>query len=164
MLTQLSTVKSRLGLTEFDVKDDALLTNALNAVSARFDKESNRTLAHTIEPLTPSKFTLATRVKTPILDPVMKARLSIQGNQSRRVGPDQGPPQHRQYPRGARRPPTLRPYLAINPHKEPPRRKRRSKQQHLQILISSIILNGNSQVCLHKPRKPEPLTKVNRAR
>ncbi len=49
MLTQLSTVKSRLGLTEFDVKDDAILTNALNAVSARFDKESNRTLARTID-------------------------------------------------------------------------------------------------------------------
>ncbi len=42
MLTTLSTLKSRLGLTEFDVKDDAILTNALNAVSTRFDKESNR--------------------------------------------------------------------------------------------------------------------------
>ncbi len=49
MLTTLSTLKSRLGLTEFDVKDDAILTNALNAVSARFDKESNRTLARTID-------------------------------------------------------------------------------------------------------------------
>ncbi len=42
MLTQLSTVKCRLGLTEFDLKDDAILTNALNVVSARFDEESNR--------------------------------------------------------------------------------------------------------------------------
>ncbi len=48
MLTTLSTVKSRLGLTEFDVKEDAILTNALNAVSARFDKESHRTLARTV--------------------------------------------------------------------------------------------------------------------
>ncbi len=49
MLTTLSTLKARLGLTEFDVKDDAILTNALNAVSARFDKESNRTLARTVD-------------------------------------------------------------------------------------------------------------------
>ncbi len=54
MLTTLSTVKSRLALTEFDVKDDAILTNALNAVSTRFDKESNRTLARTIDATYPN--------------------------------------------------------------------------------------------------------------
>src|SRR5205814_39501 len=43
MLTQLSTVKSRLALTITDYDD--LLTSAIKAVSARFDKECNRTLA-----------------------------------------------------------------------------------------------------------------------
>ncbi len=45
MLTQLSTVKSRLALTVTDYDD--LLTNAIRAVSARFDKETNRTLSRT---------------------------------------------------------------------------------------------------------------------
>src|SRR5438094_9856049 len=45
MLTQLTTVKSRLSLTVTDYDD--LLTNAIKAVSARFDKETNRTLART---------------------------------------------------------------------------------------------------------------------
>ena len=33
MLTQLSTIKSRLGIDEFDLKDDALLTRAIAARS-----------------------------------------------------------------------------------------------------------------------------------
>src|SRR5437899_12705720 len=45
MLTLLSTVKSRLALTVTDY--DALLTNAIKAISDRFDKECNRTLART---------------------------------------------------------------------------------------------------------------------
>src|SRR6266550_2680867 len=45
MLTQLSTVKSRLALVVTDYDD--LLTNAIRAVSARFDKETNRTLSRT---------------------------------------------------------------------------------------------------------------------
>ena len=45
MLTLLSTVKSRLALTVTDYDD--LLTNAIKAVSARFDKETNRTLSRT---------------------------------------------------------------------------------------------------------------------
>ena len=45
MLTQLSTVKARLGVSVTDYDD--LLTNAIKAVSDRFDKESNRTLART---------------------------------------------------------------------------------------------------------------------
>src|SRR6266702_2647996 len=45
MLTQLSSVKSRLALLVTDYDD--LLTNAIKAVSARFDKECNRTLART---------------------------------------------------------------------------------------------------------------------
>src|SRR5205814_1955407 len=45
MLTQLSTVKSRLALTVTDYDD--LLTSAIKAVSDRFDKECNRTLART---------------------------------------------------------------------------------------------------------------------
>ena len=46
MLTQLSTLKSRLALTITDYDD--LLTNAIRAVSARFDQECNRTLARTV--------------------------------------------------------------------------------------------------------------------
>jgi hypothetical protein len=45
MLTQLNTVKSRLALTVTDYDD--LLTSAIKAVSDRFDKETNRTLART---------------------------------------------------------------------------------------------------------------------
>ena len=43
MLTQLSTVKTRLALTVTDY--DGILTKAIKAVCARFDKETNRTLA-----------------------------------------------------------------------------------------------------------------------
>ena len=49
MLTQLSTVKSRLAIDEFDVKNDALLTSAIQAISARFDKECNRTFARAVD-------------------------------------------------------------------------------------------------------------------
>src|SRR6266480_5806245 len=45
MLTQLSTVKARLALSVTDYDD--LLTSAIKAVSARFDKECNRNLART---------------------------------------------------------------------------------------------------------------------
>jgi len=45
MLFQLATLKTRLGLDEYDVKFDALLTNAAAAITARFDRECNRTLA-----------------------------------------------------------------------------------------------------------------------
>src|SRR4051812_5931444 len=49
MLTQLSTVKSRLAIDALDVQYDALLTTAISAVSFRFDKETNRTLARTVD-------------------------------------------------------------------------------------------------------------------
>src|SRR6266571_2474028 len=45
MLTQLSTVKSRLALTVTDYDD--ILTSAIRAVSDRFDKETNRILCRT---------------------------------------------------------------------------------------------------------------------
>ena len=48
MITQLSTVKARLGIDDVELKYDALLTNAIEAVGARFDKECNRTLARTV--------------------------------------------------------------------------------------------------------------------
>ena|ERR1051325_245391 len=48
MLTQLSTVKARLALTDLDVQYDALLTNAIKAITVRFDKETNRALARTV--------------------------------------------------------------------------------------------------------------------
>ncbi len=47
MLAQLSTVKSRLAIPDADTSHDALLTSAIKAVSARFDKETHRTLART---------------------------------------------------------------------------------------------------------------------
>ena len=49
MLAQLSTLKLRLAIPEADTTQDALLTAALAAVSARFDKETNRTLARTAD-------------------------------------------------------------------------------------------------------------------
>jgi hypothetical protein len=49
MLTQLSTVKARLEIDDFEVKYDVLITNAINAYSAQFDKECNRQFARTID-------------------------------------------------------------------------------------------------------------------
>ena len=48
MLTTLATVKVRLAIDEFDLTYDTILTNAINAISFRFDKETNRTLARTV--------------------------------------------------------------------------------------------------------------------
>src|SRR3954469_1410093 len=48
MLAQLSTVKTRLAIDEFDLTYDTILTDAINAISFRFDKETNRTLARTV--------------------------------------------------------------------------------------------------------------------
>ena len=47
MLTQLTTVKARLGIA--DGTADDLLNRAIAAVTARFDRECNRTLARTVE-------------------------------------------------------------------------------------------------------------------
>ena len=47
MLTQLSTIKSRLSITTNDFDD--LLTNALKSITARFDNECNRTFARTVD-------------------------------------------------------------------------------------------------------------------
>src|SRR5512140_3612744 len=49
MLTQLSTVKARLAIPEADTTNDAIITAAIKAVSARFDKETDRTLARTVD-------------------------------------------------------------------------------------------------------------------
>ena len=46
MLTELATVKARLAIAVTDYDD--LLTRAIGAVSARFDRECNRTLARTV--------------------------------------------------------------------------------------------------------------------
>jgi hypothetical protein len=48
MLTQLPTLKARLAIPAIDVQYDDLLTTALTAISARFDRETNRTLARTV--------------------------------------------------------------------------------------------------------------------
>jgi hypothetical protein len=49
MLCQLTTVKARLGIDDFDVKNDSLLTNTIRAVSATFEKECNRQFGRTID-------------------------------------------------------------------------------------------------------------------
>src|SRR6266481_1742452 len=45
MLSTLATLKTRLAIEEFNVEFDTLLTSALDAISARFDHECNRTFA-----------------------------------------------------------------------------------------------------------------------
>jgi hypothetical protein len=47
MLSTLSTLKARLAIDDLSVQYDDLLTTALTALSARFDKETNRTLSRT---------------------------------------------------------------------------------------------------------------------
>ena len=49
MLTPLVTVKSRLGLALGEASYDEVLTRAIEAISARFDRECNRTLARTVD-------------------------------------------------------------------------------------------------------------------
>jgi hypothetical protein len=48
MITQPATLKARLAIPDADTTNDALLTAAIKAVSARFDKETNRNLARTV--------------------------------------------------------------------------------------------------------------------
>src|SRR5262252_1831242 len=48
MLSTLPTLKARLSIPETDPQYDDLLTNTLEALSARFDQETNRTLARTV--------------------------------------------------------------------------------------------------------------------
>ena len=72
--------------------------------------------------------------------------------------------QRRQQSREAHRPTTPRPGRPIHLHHESPARKRRAEQQDFQILISSVILDRNSQLCFHNHTEAELLTEVNRAR
>jgi hypothetical protein len=51
MLSTLSTLKARLAIPDLDIQYDDLLTLALTALSARFDKETNRTLTRTVNSL-----------------------------------------------------------------------------------------------------------------
>ena len=46
LLAQLTTVKTRLGIT--DTADDTLLTNLIEFASARFERETNRSLDHAL--------------------------------------------------------------------------------------------------------------------
>ena len=46
MLTTLATLKSRLSIDRFDIKDDTLLSNLILLVTARFDNQTNRKLAY----------------------------------------------------------------------------------------------------------------------
>jgi len=47
VITQLATVKSRLAIAPGDVTQDDLLSRAIGALTSRFDRECNRTLART---------------------------------------------------------------------------------------------------------------------
>ncbi len=49
MLTQLSTIKTRLALAEADTTYDTLLTHAIIAVSARFEKQCQRRFGRTVD-------------------------------------------------------------------------------------------------------------------
>jgi hypothetical protein len=49
MLTQLVTVKKRLNIALTDATFDEALTRAIGAISARFDRECNRTLTRTVD-------------------------------------------------------------------------------------------------------------------
>ena len=49
MLTTLPTIKLRLSLSLADTTYDTILVNALGAITARFDAETNRTLARTVD-------------------------------------------------------------------------------------------------------------------
>ncbi len=49
MLAQLSTLKARLAIADTDLQYDDLLTSALAATSAMFEKECNRTFARTVD-------------------------------------------------------------------------------------------------------------------
>ncbi len=49
MLTELATVKARLEILSSDTTWDDFLTRAIEAVSARFDRECNRTFARTVD-------------------------------------------------------------------------------------------------------------------
>lgn len=48
MITQLATLKTRLEITPSDTTHEEILTRAIEAVTARFDRECNRTLARTV--------------------------------------------------------------------------------------------------------------------
>ncbi len=48
MLTELATLKTRLGILDSDTTNDPLLTHIIRGVSARFDLECRRTLARTV--------------------------------------------------------------------------------------------------------------------
>ena len=52
LVTQLSTIKTRLGIT--DTTDDTLLTNLIEFASARFERETNRSLDRAVA--TPEEF------------------------------------------------------------------------------------------------------------
>ena len=49
MLTQLSTIKARLGIDDFDVSHDALLANFIEAASATFEKYCNRQFGREVD-------------------------------------------------------------------------------------------------------------------
>ena len=51
-------------------------------------------------------------------------------------------------------------------HLDQPLRPRvgRPEEQDFEAFVTGVILNRNSQVCLHQPRQPQPLAKINRAR
>ena len=89
MLTQLSTVKTRLAIDAFDPQfDSLLLTAALTAISFRFDKETNRTLARTVN-LTPKL--LAPNTPTCFVKPMRTETLATTSGRKPKSSPPDAP-------------------------------------------------------------------------
>jgi len=83
MLTELSTIKSRLAIEDLNVQFDDLLTTSIEAISARFDKETNRTLARTVD----ATFEFDTddlEISVPV-SPSNLSRIRVQNHRSRRL-------------------------------------------------------------------------------
>jgi len=79
MLTQLTTLKARLAITVTDY--DTLLTNAIKAVSARFDVECNRALARTVN-VTHEFSADATEVRPPCFPIESISKLELKSNET----------------------------------------------------------------------------------
>jgi hypothetical protein len=81
MLTQLVTIKKRLEIALSDVSHDEILTRAIEAVSARFDHECNRTFARTVGAM--QEFTATDMEIIPRCYPVeMVTKFELKANQT----------------------------------------------------------------------------------
>ncbi len=110
-----------------------------------------------------ARFTNLGSGRLPVPRPAGGARRGA-GARPRHAGLDDRLAQRSEPPRHARRPSLPGPRPPVHPHQQPPRREQQPEPEDLQVSISSIILDRNSQVCLHKRMEPQPITEMNRAR